>query len=52
MAENKELMNEEGEREFYTLVDDDTNEEIEFEKIAEVELGGKKYAQHHGCAHS
>jgi uncharacterized protein YrzB (UPF0473 family) len=44
MADNKEMMNEnEGEREFYTLVDADTNEEIEFEKIAEVELGGKKY---------
>ncbi len=33
----------EGEREFYTLVDADNGEEIEFEKIAEVELGGKKY---------
>ena len=45
MADNKEMMNpeEENMREFYTLVDSDTNEEIEFEKIAEVELGGKKY---------
>jgi len=37
---NEEL---EGEREFYTLVDEDNGEEIEFEKIAEVELDGKKY---------
>ena len=45
MADNMNGMNEEleGEREFYTLVDADTNEELEFEKIAEVELGGKKY---------
>ena len=45
MNENKnEIMDEnEGEREFYTLVDADNGEEIEFEKIAEVELGGKKY---------
>ena len=33
----------EGEREFYTLVDADTNEEIEFEKIAEVVIDGKTY---------
>lgn len=37
---NEEL---EGEREFYTLVDEDNGEEIEFEKIAEVEIGGKTY---------
>lgn len=45
MVDNKNEMNEEleGEREFYTLVDADTDEELEFEKIAEVELGGKKY---------
>ena len=45
MNDNKNAMMDEaeGEREFYTLVDADTNEEIEFEKIAEVELGGKKY---------
>ena len=46
MAEMKDMMNEnenEGEREFFTLVDCDTNEEIEFEKIAEVEIGGKRY---------
>ena len=32
MADNKEMMNpeEENMREFYTLVDSDTNEEIEF----------------------
>lgn len=45
MNENKSIpMDEnEGEREFYTLVDADNGEEIEFEKIAEVELAGKKY---------
>lgn len=37
---NEEL---EGEREFYTLIDEDNGEELEFEKIAEVELNGKTY---------
>ena len=31
------------EREFFTLVDEESGEEIEFEKIGEAELGGKVY---------
>lgn len=45
MSENNNEILEaaEGEREFYTLVDADNGEELEFEKIAEVELDGKTY---------
>ena len=37
-----ENMNENNEREFFTLVDED-GKEIEFEKIAEVEMKGNRY---------
>lgn len=41
---NNKIMDEnEGEREFFTLVDEESGEEIEFEKIGEAELDGKVY---------